>query len=125
MPSASSPTPVQQNGILTCIVHIDLSPEMDAPVTVNTAITGPAGYYLTNSSQPVTGATTMTYTSTFMISLQGRNPSENYTCVATLNPTLTNTYIISSSPRAYSIRFVKSGMGTQYKCRYPFVTAFL
>ena len=119
MPSASSPTPLQQNGILTCIVHIDLSPEMDVPVTVNTAVIGPAGYSLTNTSQPVTGGT-KTYTSTFMISLLGRSPSENYTCLATLNPTLSlnNAFIIGSTPTAYSIQFVKSGKGTQYKCTY-------
>ena len=111
MPSASSPTPVQQYGTITCTVRIDLSPEMDIPLTVNTALRGPGGYYImTNTSQPVIGGSIATYTSTFMISsLLGRNLSGNYTCLATLSPTLVSAYIISSHPREHSVQFVKNG----------------
>ena len=111
MPSASSPNPIQQNGIITCAVRIDLSPEMDIPLTVNTALRGPGGHYIMrNTSQPVSGGTIVTYTSTFMISsLLGRNLSGNYTCMATLNPTLVSAYIISSHPREHSVQFMNSG----------------
>ena len=118
MPSASSPTPIQRNGIISCTVRIDLSPEMDVPLTVNTALRGPGGYYyniMMNTSLPVSGGTVATYTSTFMISsLLGRNLSGNYTCMATLNPTLISAYIISSHPREHSVQFVKSGK--MHKC---------
>ena len=42
--------------IYACTVHIELSSEIDIPLTVNTVVTGPAGY-VTNTSQPVTGDT--------------------------------------------------------------------
>ena len=120
VPSASSPNPIQQNRIITCNVRIDLSPEMDVPLTLKTALRGPGGYYtMTNTSQPVIGGSIAIYTSTFMISsLLGRNLSGNYTCVATLNPTLVSAYIISSRPREHSVQFVKSGKMHKYKLKH-------
>ena len=117
VPSASSPTPVQQDGTITCTVRIDLSPEMDIPLTVNTALRRPDGYYtMTNTSQPVIGGSIASYTSTFMISsLRERNLSGNYICVATLSPTLVSAYIISSRPREHSVQFVKNGKMYKFK----------
>ena len=111
IPSANGPTPLQQNGILTCVIHINLSSEMDVPLTVNTTLRGPDGQYIvSNISQPVAGGTTTTYTSAFAISSAlGRNLSGNYTCVATLNPTQISSYILSSRPIVYTVQFVKSG----------------
>ena len=108
MLSADSPTPVRRTGTLTCTVTLDLRPEMDIPVIVNNTIIDPAGQPVANSSQPVT-VSRMTYVSTFMISLEGRNSSGNYTCVVTLHSTLNNANIISSSPANDSAQFVKNG----------------
>ena len=101
MLSATSPNPVQPIGSLTCIVHVELSPAVDVPVTVNTVLTGPAGFVATSTSQPIMENTT-TYTSTAMVSSLGRNQSGVYRCTATLHSMLTNTYLINSNSTADS-----------------------
>ena len=120
VPSASIPTPIQQNGTITCTIRIDLSPEMDVSLTLNTALRGPGGHYIMmNTSQPVSGGANATYTSMFMISnLLGKNLLGNYTCVATLSPTLVSAYIISSHPREHSVQFVKNGKMYKYKLKH-------
>ena len=96
--STVPPNPVQPVGsdvTLNCTVHMELSPAVDVPVTVNTVWTGSAGFRTTSTSQPVIdGVTTYSthiyvYTSTAMISSFGRNQSGVYTCAATLHSTLT------------------------------------
>ena len=88
-------------------MHITLSSEVDIPVSVNTILTGPVGFKATNTSQPITGGIT-TYTTTATISSLERNQSGNYTCTATLNSILNNTYIISSSTKNGTV-YVKTG----------------
>ena len=89
-------------------MEIQLSSEMDTPLTVTTVVTGPDGY-VTNTSQLVMGGTT-TYSSAFMISLQGQNLTGNYMCAATLCSTLIiNAYIICSSSTIGSVQFVTKG----------------
>ena len=105
MLSASSPTPVRPNGSLICMVHIELSSGVNIPVSVNTVLTGPAGFKTTNISQPVIGGIT-TYTTTATISSLERNQSGNYTCTATLNSMLSNTYVISSSTKNDSVQVI-------------------
>lgn len=52
MLSAGPHTPMHPNGSLSCIVHLELSLEVDIQVTVNTLLTGPPGF---NSSQHAIG----------------------------------------------------------------------
>ena len=105
MLSASSPTPVRPNGSLICMVHVELSSEANVPLSVNIALTGPAGFKTINTSQPVIGDMT-TYTATATISSLERNQSGNYICAATLDSTLNNTYIVSSSTKNVSVQVI-------------------
>ena len=57
---------------------------VDIPVTVNTAWTGPAEFFTTDTAQPVVGSIT-TYTSTAIVSRFGRNQSGIYICNASIN----------------------------------------
>ena len=66
---------------LTCIV--ELTPLVDVPVTVTTLWTGPAGFRIANTAQPIVGSS-INYTSTAMISSSGREHSGDYTCKATV-----------------------------------------
>ena len=64
MLSSSIPSPIPpfgSNVTLTCAV--ELSPAVDVPVTVNTALTPPDGFTRTSTAQPVMGSST-NYTST-------------------------------------------------------------
>ena len=69
---------------MTCTV--ELSPDVDIPVTVTTVWTGPAGFMTTKTAQPVMGSTT-TYTSTAIISSFGKDQSGLYICTATAETT--------------------------------------
>ena len=71
---------------LTCTV--ELSSEVDGPVTVNTVWTGPDESMATNTAQTLMGNNT-TYTSVVIVSSFGRNQSGNYTCTATISSTAT------------------------------------
>ena len=82
--------PIGSAVTLNCTVHVELSPAVDVPVTVNTVWTGPAGF-MTTIKVPVIDGTT-TYTSTAMIISLGRNQSGVYTCTATLHSMVTMTY---------------------------------
>ena len=72
---------IESNVTLTCTM--ELSPAVDVPVTVNTVWSGPAGFNITNTPQPVLGYTT-TYISTAIVREFGRNQTGNYTCTATV-----------------------------------------
>ena len=72
--------PVGSHVTLTCTVHVELSPAVDVPVTVNVQLSDPAGSPLTTSS--MSGST---YTSTAMVSSFGRDQSGNYTCTVTVS----------------------------------------
>ena len=72
---------IESNVTLTCTV--ELSPAVDIPVTVNTVWSGPAGFNITNTAQPVLGYTN-TYISTAIVRKFGRNQTGNYICTATI-----------------------------------------
>ena len=74
--------PIGSNVTLTCIV--ELSPAVDIPVTVNTVCTGPAGFNISNTAQPVINSNT-TYVSTAVVRPFERDQSGNYTCRATVS----------------------------------------
>ena len=83
---------------LTCTVTLSLAVN---DVTVNTVWTGPDGFMITNTAQPVMGSTT-TYTSSAMVSSFGRDQSGVYTCTATVSSTssfLTNSSQMSGTAR--------------------------
>jgi hypothetical protein len=87
--------PVIESSVnLTCTV--ELSPFVDALVTVATEWTGPAGFMTSNTAQPVVGGLTTTYTSIAMVisSRSGREQSGNYTCKATVRAM--SSYLIDS-----------------------------
>ena len=63
---------------LACIVHMESSPVVDVPVTLNTVWTGPDGFTATNSSYPVE----TTHTTTIVINSFKRNESGIYICMA-------------------------------------------
>ena len=99
MISSSTPNPVKPVGstvTLTCTVHVELSPLIDVPVTVNIVVAPWRGLFdgssATNTSQLVMEDTTV-YTLTDMVSSFGRNQSGFYICRATLYSALNNTYI--------------------------------
>ena len=73
--------PIGSNVTLTCTV--ELSSEVDVPVTVNTVWTGPDGFSTNITAQPVMESNT-TYTSTVIIKSFRRDQSGSYTCLATL-----------------------------------------
>ena len=114
MLSSSTPNPVRPVGstvILACTVHVELSPVVDVPVTVNVAWIGHHNslidFMTTNNAQPVMRGIT-TYTSTLTISSLGRNQSGIYECNAALHSATNATYIINSVRR---IDFVKVTTG--------------
>ena len=56
---------------------------VNIPVTVMTEWTGPAGFAVNITAQPIEGST-MNYTSTAVVDSLGRNESGVYTCMATI-----------------------------------------
>lgn len=64
-------------------MHLELSPEMNVLVTVNTGWTGPDGVILSTTDPLMKG--TDRYTSTATISSFGREKSGNYSCRASIN----------------------------------------
>ena len=67
---------------LTCTV--ELNPLVDVPVNVTTEWSGPDGFTIANTAQPVIGSPATTYTSTAMVSSSGREQTGNYTRKATV-----------------------------------------
>ena len=59
---------------------------VNIPVTVVTEWTGPAGFAVNVTAQPIEGST-MNYTSTAVVDSLGRNESGVYTCMATITTT--------------------------------------
>ena len=117
MLSSSTPNPVRPIGstvTLTCTVHVELSPSVDAPVTVNIVVSPWHGLRIlngglaTNTSQLVMRDTTV-YTLTDMVSSFGRTQSGLYLCRATLHSALNNTYIGSSQYFRISVAEVTAG----------------
>ena len=76
--------PVGSEVTLTCTV--EMTPAVNAPVTVTTVWTGPDGFMTINAAQPVVGSTT-TYTSTAMVSSFRRHRSGVHTCTAIVGST--------------------------------------
>ena len=83
-PYAGIIQPVGSTITMTCTV--ELSPVVNVPVTVITEWTGPAGFVVNITAQPVEGSTT-NYTSRAVIGSFGRNESGVYTCKATVTST--------------------------------------
>ena len=81
---------------LTCTVELSRLPLVDVPVTVTTEWTGPDGFMVTNTAQPVVGNGT-NYISTTNISSMTfrRDQSGNYTCTAIV--TSSSLYILSGT----------------------------
>ena len=99
--SSSTDNPVRPIGsaiILTCIVHVELSPAVDVPMTLNTVWTGPEGFMAANTSHPVM----TTYTTTTMINSFGRNESGIYTCAAALS--FSTIYLINGTAITDSVQ---------------------
>ena len=104
MLSSSIPNPIPpfgSNVTLTCTV--ELSPAVDVPVTVNTALTDPNGFMRASTAQPVMGSIA-NYAAAYMISSFGRSNSGIHDCSAHLVSMPTNTYISDSSTLRHSIR---------------------
>ena len=76
--------PVGSAVTMTCTV--ELSPVVNVPVTVVTEWTGPAGFAVNVTAQPIEGST-MNYISTAVVDSLGRNESGVYTCMATITTT--------------------------------------
>ena len=116
--SSSIPNPIppfESDVTLTCAV--ELSPAVDIPVTVNTALTDPDGFRTTSTAQPVMGSTT-NYATTFTISSFGRSNSGLYTCRAHLASMPTNTYISDSNTVSHSIRVTTGKIMYLETCPY-------
>ena len=95
--SSSTSNPVRPIGSavnLTCTVHVEFSPAVDVPVTVDVAWHRPREFVTNSVSQPVTGGVAI-YSSTDMIGSFGRDQSGLHTCVTSLYSTRANDYIIS------------------------------
>ena len=110
MLSSSIPNPIPPFGssvTLTCAV--ELSPAVDVPVTVNTALTTPDGFMIASTTQPVMGGIT-SYATTGMISSFRRSDSGIYSCSATVRLTYANVYISDSSAVSHSIRVTTGEM---------------
>ena len=95
----------QFDGTLICTVK--LSPAVDVHVTVITVWTGPAGFMINNTAQPVMGSTT-TYTSRAMVRPFGTAQSGNYTCTATLRPQQISSYLTGSVELSHTATIVQS-----------------
>ena len=103
MLSSSIPNPIPPFGsdvTLTCAV--ELSPAVDVPVTVNTALTTPDGFLRTSTAQPVMGSST-NYASEFTIRSFRRSDSGLYVCGATVSLTSSNDYVSDSRAPTHSI----------------------
>ena len=72
---------------------MELSPVEGISLTLNTVVTGPAGFTTSNTAQPVMGNTT-TYTSIAMVNSFGRDQSGNYTCTATVSAMPSNLFLV-------------------------------
>ena len=103
MLSSSIPNPIPPFGsdvTLTCAV--ELSPAVDAPVTINTVSITPEGSITSSTAQAVMGSST-NYASAFLISSFGRINSGLYTCGATASLP-SNAYVSDSSTVHHSVR---------------------
>ena len=105
--------PFGPNVSLTCAV--ELSPAVDIPVTVNTALTNSAGFRTSSTAQPVMGSST-NYATTDTISSFGRSNSGLYTCGAHLTSMPTNAYITNSNTVPDSIIVTTGEMFTAIVC---------
>jgi hypothetical protein len=102
--SSNIPNPIPPFGsdvTLTCAV--ELSPAVDVPVTVYTALTTNEGFMHASTAQPVMGSIT-NYATTFMISSFGRSNSGLYACGATVSLTSSSAYVSDSSATTHSVR---------------------
>ena len=106
MLSSSTPNPVRPIGstvTLSCTVQVELSQEVDIPMTMNMVWTGPAGF---NASESffVDMHGTINFTSAATISSLEREQSGVYTCTATLQSPQNYTYVTNSSVTTGSIQ---------------------
>ena len=99
---SDTPNPILSGSSPTLTCAVELSPAVNVPVTVNTALTTPAGFMSTSTAQPVMGSSN-NYTSTFLISSFGRSNSGVYFCAATISLP-SNAYISDSSTVTHSVR---------------------
>ena len=103
--------PIGSHINLTCTV--ELSPLVDVPVTVNTVWSGPTGYMITNTAQPVIGSYT-TYTSTAMVSSFGRQQSGEFTCRATIS----SDTLLTSGTEVSGMERITVGKLLDHCCRH-------
>ena len=85
MLSSNTSSPIHSASIgsaITLICTVKLNPLLNVAVNVATMWTGPAGFTMTNTAQPVNGSTT-TYISSATVSSFGRGQSGVYSCTAT------------------------------------------
>ena len=111
MLSSSIPNPIPPFGFnvtLTCAV--ELSPAVDVPVTVNTALSTPQGFTTTSNAQPVMGSST-NYATISTISSFMRSDSGLYLCEATVSLP-SNAYISDSRTVSHSVRVTTGKMFT-------------
>ena len=103
MCTLATPNPIRPIGsavTLTSIVHVELGPAVDVPMTLSTVWTGPDNFTATNVSQLIwrIGSTTYDITSRAVISSFRRDQAGDYTCTASLNTSSpTNPYLIDGT----------------------------
>jgi hypothetical protein len=95
--------PIGSAVTLTCIVHMEFSPVVDVPMTLNIVWSGPDGFTATNASYPVV----TTHTITIVINAFERNESGIYTCMADLKSSST-IYHINGSAISDSVQVTTS-----------------
>ena len=107
---SATPNPVRPIGYavnLTCIVHMDLGPAMDAPVILSTVWTGPDEFNAVSISQPIyrAGFSVYNISSSAVVSPFRRDQSGFYTCRASLIAgSSTSSYLIDSNTVSGSIQ---------------------
>ena len=92
--------PVGSNVTLICTV--ELSPEVDVPVTMNTMWTGPDRFMHHNIAQPDMRSNGIYMTSTVKIYSFNRNQSRNYNCTVTI--TSKNSFLMTSDSSSNTTR---------------------
>ena len=103
--------PFGSNVTLICAVEL-MSPAVDVPVTVITALTSSEGLTTTSTAQPVVGSLT-SYAATYMISSFRRSDSGVYSCGASVRST-SNAYVNDSNTVSHSVRLTTGEIFTVF-----------
>ena len=103
--------PFGSNVTLICAMEL-MSPTVDIPVTVITALTSSEGLATTSTAQPVVGSLT-SYVATYMISSFRRSDSGLYSCGASVRST-SNAYVSDSNTVSHSVRLTTGEIFTVF-----------